>query len=82
MTRVQKERSSDPIEYEKTKNAYVLKANMLDGARENMKVLHPLPRVNEIDLDVDKLPSAYYFQQARNGVYTRQAIISSILGVK
>jgi aspartate carbamoyltransferase catalytic subunit len=82
MTRVQKERFSDPIEYEKTKNAYVLRRSMLQNARPNMKVLHPLPRVNEIHLDVDEDPSAYYFTQALNGVYTRQAIITSILGLK
>ena len=81
MTRVQKERFSDPIEYERTKNAYVLRASMLENAKANMKVLHPLPRVNEIHLDVDSHPSAYYFNQAQNGVYTRQAIISSILGL-
>ncbi|MCF8391847.1 MAG: aspartate carbamoyltransferase [Bacteroidales bacterium] len=82
MTRVQKERFSDPIEYEKTKNAYVLRAKMLANAKPNMKVLHPLPRVNEVHLDVDSHSSAYYFDQAQNGVYTRQAIISSILGIK
>jgi aspartate carbamoyltransferase catalytic subunit len=82
MTRVQKERFSDPIEYEKTKNAYVLKDEMLTGTRENMKVLHPLPRVSEISLDVDNNPKAYYFQQTENGVYVRQAIISLILGLK
>lgn len=82
MTRVQKERFSDPIEYERTKNAYVLRRKMLEKARPKMKVLHPLPRVNEIHLDMDEDPSAYYFTQALNGVYTRQAIIASILGVK
>lgn len=82
MTRVQKERFSDPIEYERTKNAYVLRRKMLEKAKPKMKVLHPLPRVNEIHLDVDEDPSSYYFTQALNGVYTRQAIISSILGVK
>lgn len=82
MTRVQKERFSDPIEYERTKNAYVLKRDMLEGAKETMKVLHPLPRVNEIDIDVDSSPHAYYFEQAENGVYMRQAIISNILGLK
>lgn len=82
MTRVQKERFSDPIEYEKTKNAYVLRKNMIENAKANMKVLHPLPRVNEIHLDVDDSEKAYYFNQAQNGVYTRQAIISSILGLK
>ncbi len=82
MTRVQKERFSDPIEYEKTKNAYVLKNEMLEGTRENMRVMHPLPRVNEIHTDVDINPKAYYFQQTENGVYVRQAIISLILGLK
>jgi aspartate carbamoyltransferase catalytic subunit len=82
MTRVQKERFSDPIEYERTKNAYVLKNEMLEGTRENMRIMHPLPRVNEINTDVDINPKAYYFQQTENGVYVRQAIISLILGLK
>ncbi len=82
MTRVQQERFTDPIEYERVKNAYVLQKSMIEGARENMKILHPLPRVNEIALDVDDTTQAYYFQQALNGVYTRQAIIASILGIK
>lgn len=82
MTRVQKERFSDPIEYERTKNAYVLKNKMLEDTKETMRVLHPLPRVNEIDQDVDANPKAYYFTQALNGVYVRQAIIASILGLK
>jgi aspartate carbamoyltransferase catalytic subunit len=82
MTRVQKERFSDPIEYEKTKNAYILRNSMLETTRPNMKILHPLPRVNEINLDVDDNPKAYYFTQALNGVYVRQAIISYILGLK
>jgi aspartate carbamoyltransferase catalytic subunit len=82
MTRIQKERFSDPIEYEKVKNAYILTANMLEGCKENMRVLHPLPRVNEITEDVDSTPQAYYFQQALNGVYVRQALLAAILGVK
>jgi aspartate carbamoyltransferase catalytic subunit len=81
MTRVQKERFSDPIEYERTKNAYVLKNKMLTHTKENLRILHPLPRVNEIDQDVDVNPKAYYFTQALNGVFIRQAIISSILGL-
>jgi aspartate carbamoyltransferase catalytic subunit len=81
MTRIQKERFSDPIEYERVKNAYVLRNDMLDGARKHMRVLHPLPRVNEIEMDVDTNPMAYYFQQAQNGVYVRQALLASILGV-
>lgn len=82
MTRVQKERFSDPIEYEKVKNAYILNNAMLVNSKDTMKVLHPLPRVNEINEDVDTNPKAYYFQQAQNGVYVRQALLTSILGVK
>jgi aspartate carbamoyltransferase catalytic subunit len=81
MTRIQKERFSDPIEYERVKNAYVLRNEMLQGAKKSMRVLHPLPRVNEIEKDVDPNPMAYYFQQAQNGVYVRQALLASILGV-
>jgi aspartate carbamoyltransferase catalytic subunit len=81
VTRVQKERFSDPIEYEKTKNAYILKDHMLKKTKPTVKVLHPLPRVNEIDPCVDENPKAYYFTQALNGVFVRQAIITSILGL-
>jgi len=82
MTRVQKERFMDPIEYEKVKNVYILKNNMLNDTKPNMRILHPLPRINEIHPDVDKNEKAYYFTQAKNGVYTRQAIISHILNLK
>ena len=82
MTRIQKERFSDPMEYEKVKNSYVLRNDMLKNTKDNLKILHPLPRVNEISEDVDENEKAYYFTQALNGVYTRQAIISSILGLK
>ena len=82
MTRVQKERFSDPMEYERVKNVYVLKQSMLRGSRENMRVLHPLPRVNEIHPDVDESPKAYYFDQAENGVYTRMALIAAVMGYK
>ncbi len=82
MTRVQGERFADPLEYEKVKNVYILNRNMLEGTKENMKVLHPLGRVNEIDEDVDETTQAYYFQQALNGVFTRQAIMAKILGLK
>lgn len=82
MTRVQRERFSDLMEYERVKDAYVLRQWMLAGTKENMKILHPLPRVNEINTDVDDMPQAYYFQQTRNGVFTRMAIISYLLGVK
>jgi aspartate carbamoyltransferase catalytic subunit len=82
MTRVQKERFSDPMEYEKVKNVYVLRNSMLGKTKPNMRILHPLPRVNEIHPDVDSNPKAYYFQQAENGVYTRQAILCTLLGIK
>ncbi len=82
MTRVQKERFTDPIEYEKVKNIYILKNKMLKNTKPTVKILHPLPRVNEIHTDVDSNPKAYYFTQALNGVYTRQAIISHIMGLK
>jgi aspartate carbamoyltransferase catalytic subunit len=82
MTRVQKERFSDPIEYEKVKNVYVLKNSMLANTKPNMRILHPLPRVNEIHTDVDTNPKAYYFEQALNGVFTRQAILCTFLGIK
>jgi len=82
MNRVQKERFSDPMEYEKTKNMYILKNSMLDNTKATMRILHPLPRVSEISTCVDTNPKAYYFQQAQNGVYVRQAIICSILGLK
>jgi len=82
MTRVQKERFSDPMDYEKVKNVYVLKNAMLKETKPNMRILHPLPRVNEIHTDVDTNPKAYYFEQALNGVFTRQAILCTLLGIK
>ena len=82
MTRVQKERFSDPIEYEKVKNVYILREKMLRNTKSNVRVLHPLPRVNEIHTDVDRSEKAYYFEQALNGIYAREAIISHILHLK
>lgn len=81
MTRVQRERFTDLMEYERVKDIYILKARMLGKARPNMKILHPLPRVNEIAYDVDADSHAYYFEQARNGLYARQAIICDVLGL-
>ncbi|MGL4779724.1 MAG: aspartate carbamoyltransferase [Bacteroidales bacterium] len=81
MTRVQRERFTDLMEYEKVKNVYTLHKAMLDNSKDNLRVLHPLPRVNEIDMDVDDSPKAYYFEQALNGVYARQAIICTVLGL-
>lgn len=80
MTRVQKERFSDLMEYERVKDVYILKNDMLGKAKENMKILHPLPRVNEIAYDVDENPHAYYIQQAQNGLYAREAILCDVLG--
>jgi aspartate carbamoyltransferase catalytic subunit len=82
MTRVQKERFSDPMEYEQVKNVYILRNSMLTKTKPNMKILHPLPRVNEIHTDVDKNEKAYYFTQALNGVFTREAIISHLMNLK
>lgn len=81
MTRVQKERFSDLMEYEKVKNVYILKNDMLNNAKDNMRILHPLPRVNEIEYEVDTNPHAYYIQQAQNGLYAREAIICDVLGI-
>ena len=81
MTRVQKERFSDLMEYERVKNVYILKNDMLDNVKENMKILHPLPRVNEIAYDVDDNPHAYYIQQAQNGLYARETIFCRCLGI-
>ena len=81
VTRIQRERFADPQEYERVKNAYIIRAAQLENAKENFKILHPLPRVNEIHTDVDELPAAYYFEQAGNGIFMRQAILSTLLGV-
>ena len=69
------------MEYEHVKNVYILKAEMLKHAKPNMRILHPLPRVNEIAYDVDDDPHAYYIQQARNGLYAREAIFCHCLGI-
>ena len=82
MTRVQRERFVDLEEYERVKNVYVLTASMLEGCRENLRILHPLPRVNEIALDVDDTPQAYYVEQAQGGLYVRQSILCEVLGIE
>ncbi|MBP1619093.1 MAG: aspartate carbamoyltransferase catalytic chain [Bacteroidetes bacterium] len=81
MTRVQRERFTDLMEYEKVKNVYILRRSMIENSKQNMKILHPLPRVNEIQQDVDDSPKAYYFQQAKNGMYTREAVICDVLNI-
>ncbi len=82
MTRVQRERFQDLMEYERVKNVYRLCNSMLDGTKDNLRVLHPLPRVTEIAEDVDQNEKAYYFQQAKNGVYARMAVICDALGIR
>ncbi len=81
MTRVQRERFTDLMEYERVKDVYILRNKMLEHTRPNLRILHPLPRVNEIAYDVDSNEKAYYFQQARNGLFARQAIICDVLGI-
>ncbi len=81
MTRIQAERFADIMDYEKVKNAYCLEARMLADAPSHLKVLHPLPRVNEISSDVDGTHFAGYFDQVESGVIVRQAILLNLLGV-
>ncbi len=79
MTRIQQERFQDPMEYERVKNLMSLDVSMLKNTKPNLRILHPLPRVNEISTNVDERPEAYYFEQARNGVYTRMGIITYLM---
>lgn len=81
MTRVQRERFTDLMEYERVKNVYILHNDMLCKTKDNLRILHPLPRVNEIAYDVDDNPKAYFIQQAQNGLYAREAIICDVLGI-
>ena len=81
MTRVQKERFFNEEDYIRLKNSYILTSEKMTLAKEKMAVLHPLPRVNEIALDVDDDPRAAYFEQVQNGVYVRMAIIMTLLGL-
>ncbi len=80
MTRIQKERFADPAEYERLKGSYILTREMIERVNPNVTVMHPLPRVDEIAPDVDPLPNAAYFRQARNGVYVRMALLALVLG--
>ena len=79
MTRIQQERFDDPAEYERLKDSYVLTSEKMEGAKQNMAVLHPLPRVNEISVQVDDDPRAAYFRQTLNGKYMRMALILKLL---
>ena len=80
MTRIQKERFDDPAEYDQLKGSYILTREMIERISPDLTILHPLPRVDEIATDVDDLPGAAYFRQARNGVYTRMALIALVTG--
>lgn len=80
VTRVQKERFEDPTDYEKVAEAYVVDAAMMAKAKDRMALLHPLPRVNEIAIEVDADPRAAYFRQVENGMYTRMALLALVLG--
>lgn len=82
MTRIQKERFFNEEEYVKLKDTFILTREKLRTARENLMILHPLPRVNEIGYDVDEDPRARYFDQAAMGVYVRMALLSAVMGVK
>jgi aspartate carbamoyltransferase catalytic subunit len=78
VTRVQKERFENEIEYDKIKDCFVINKKCLEKAKEGLKVMHPLPRVNEISRDVDALENAIYFEQAENGLYVREALLKII----
>ncbi len=80
MTRIQKERFADLSEYEKIKGSYILNREFVDRLNKRITILHPLPRVDEINPDVDSYPGAAYFRQVRNGVFVRMALLSMILG--
>ncbi len=80
MTRVQKERFEDPKQYEKLKDFFILNRDMVVNANKDVLVMHPLPRVDEIATDIDALPNAAYFRQAKNGVYIRMALLAEVLG--
>lgn len=82
MTRVQKERFFNEEDYIRLKNSYILTQDKMALAKPDMAVLHPLPRVNEIALDVDDDPRAAYFEQVQNGVYVRMALIMTLLGLE
>jgi aspartate carbamoyltransferase catalytic subunit len=81
MTRVQRERFFNEEDYVRMKDFYILNADKMTLAKENMMVLHPLPRVNEISVEVDSDPRAAYFKQAQYGVYIRMALIYTLLEV-
>lgn len=82
VTRIQKERFSDLKEYERLKGSYIISPSLLSKLKKVPIVMHPLPRVDEITTDVDKMPQAKYFEQAANGMYVRMALLASVMGLK
>lgn len=80
VTRIQKERFSDPSEYEKLKGSYVISDRLLREAKKDPVIMHPLPRVDEITTDVDARPGAAYFRQVKNGVFVRMALLALVTG--
>jgi|TARA_Y100000310_G_scaffold93932_1_gene91548 aspartate carbamoyltransferase catalytic subunit len=80
VTRIQKERFPDPVEYEKYKGIYKLDASLLPNIKKNLKIMHPLPRVGEIDPSLDETEHAIYFEQAANGIPVRKALLALVLG--
>ncbi|MBW1806514.1 MAG: aspartate carbamoyltransferase, partial [Deltaproteobacteria bacterium] len=80
VTRIQQERFPDPMEYEKYKNAYRLDRSLLSHIKEDLTIMHPLPRVGEINPELDETPHAIYFEQAGNGVTVRKALLALVLG--
>ena len=81
MTRVQRERFIGEDDYERLKDTYILRKKMLESAKKDLVIMHPLPRVNEISVEVDSDPRACYFEQALNGKYMRMALILDLLGL-
>lgn len=82
VTRIQKERFPDPQEYERVKDAFILTPTILEGLRDNAIIMHPMPRVSEIDTSIDKTKHARYFEQARNGIPVRMALLCLVGGIK
>jgi aspartate carbamoyltransferase len=80
VTRVQKERFEDPAQYEQLKDCYVVDAELLSHAKQDMIVMHPLPRVYELSMEVDDDPRAAYFRQMENGMYIRMSLLAAVLG--
>jgi aspartate carbamoyltransferase catalytic subunit len=80
VTRVQKERFENPEDYESVKNAFVITPEIMSQARDRMILMHPLPRVGEISMEVDNDPRAAYFRQMEYGLYVRMALLAMVLG--